>query len=101
MALEPQTVYEGVLGGVSQGLFTVTGAGQMNNAWFAEGTWLPTGAEAPRTGKKAEMPVIKDDRDAPPTLKRSGPDAKPPERSTGEKRGKAASASGNEAGHSA
>jgi len=80
MALEPQTVYEGVLGGVSQGLFTVTGAGQMNNAWFAEGTWLPTGAEAPRTGKKAEMPVIKDDRDAPPTLKRSGPDAKPPEK---------------------
>jgi hypothetical protein len=77
MALEPQTVYEGVLGGVSQGLFTITGAGQMNDAWFAEGTWLPTGAEAPRKGKKAEMPVIKDDRDAPPTLKRPGTEPKP------------------------
>jgi len=77
MALEPQTVYEGVLGGVSQGLFTITGAGQMNNVWFAEGTWLPTGAEAPRKGKKAEMPVIKDDRDAPPTLKRPGSEPKP------------------------
>ena len=85
MALEPQTVYEGVLGGVSQGLFTVTGAGQMNNAWFAEGTWLPTGAEAPRTGKKAEMPVIKDDRDAPPTLKRSGTETKPTEKAPDKK----------------
>jgi hypothetical protein len=49
----------------------------MNDAWFAEGTWLPTGAEAPRKGKKAEMPVIKDDRDAPPTLKRPGSEPKP------------------------
>src|SRR6185369_13281105 len=56
----------------------------MNNAWFAEGTWLPTGAEAPRTGKKAEMPVIKDDRDAPPTLKRSGTE-KPTEKAPDKK----------------
>ena len=80
MALEPQTVYEGVRGGVSQGLFTITGAGQLNGAWMAEGSWLPTGAEPPRKGKKAEMPVIKDDRDAPPTLKRPGSETKPAEK---------------------
>jgi hypothetical protein len=76
MALEPQTVYEGVRAGVPQGLFTITGAGQLNGAWVAEGAWLPTGAEPPRKGKKAEMPVIKDNTDAPPTLKRPGPEPK-------------------------
>jgi hypothetical protein len=86
MALEPQTVYEGVRGGVSQGLFTITGAGQMNDAWFAEGAWLPTGAEPPRKGKKAEMPVIKDDRDGPPTLKRPGPEPKPADKKPSEKK---------------
>jgi len=39
MALESQTVYEAVRTGVSQGLFTVTGALQSKNAWLGEGPW--------------------------------------------------------------
>src|ERR1700730_16645849 len=41
MALEAQTVYEALRSGVSQGLFTVTGALQRPGSWIAEGTWLP------------------------------------------------------------
>jgi hypothetical protein len=77
MAVESGTVYEGLKTGISQGLFTVTGAGQLNNNWMAEGTWLPAGATPPRKGMKAEMPVIKDDKDAPPTLRRPGSNPKP------------------------
>src|SRR6185369_9535020 len=39
MALESGTVYEGIRTGVSQGLFTVSGALQGNNTWIGEGTW--------------------------------------------------------------
>src|SRR5207302_10820962 len=54
MALEPQTVYEAVRTGVSQGLFTITDARQIKNAWIADGTWQPADKDAP---KKIEVPV--------------------------------------------
>jgi hypothetical protein len=82
MAVEPGTVYEGLKTGVSQGLFTATGAGQLNNNWMAEGTWLAAGATPARKGMKAEMPVIKDDTDAPPTLRRPGASPKPESKPT-------------------
>ncbi len=46
MALESGTVYEGVRTGVSQGLFTVTGALQGNNTWVGDGTWQSASAIA-------------------------------------------------------
>src|SRR5207253_2533674 len=39
MALEGGTVYEAVRSGVSQGLFTVTGAARAGSNWIGEGTW--------------------------------------------------------------
>lgn len=75
MALEPETVYEGMATGVPQGLFTITGAGQANGAWIAEGMWVPAGTKPPRKGMKAEMAVIKDDDSGPPKLRRPGSEA--------------------------
>ncbi|MBV9340414.1 MAG: hypothetical protein JO159_05935, partial [Acidobacteria bacterium] len=40
MALQPETVYEGLRSGVPQGLFTVGGAGHTGNEWMAEGKWV-------------------------------------------------------------
>jgi len=70
MALEPQTVYEAVRTGVSQGLFTITDARQIKNAWIADGTWQPADKEAP---KKIEVPVQapqQEETDKPPVLRR-------------------------------
>lgn len=74
MALDFGVVYEGLRGGVSQGLFTVTQPGQAGQNWMAEGTWLPAGATPPRKGMKYEKPT-EDDPDAPPRLHRG--DSKP------------------------
>jgi hypothetical protein len=79
MALEAGTVYEAISTGVSQGLFTVAGAVQANQAWIGEGSWQVAGS-AP--AKKAEAPKhpADDDVGGPPVLRRSGPTpAKPPE----------------------
>ena len=46
MALESGTVYEAVRTGISQGLFTVSGALEANNNWIAEGTWQSASALA-------------------------------------------------------
>ena len=46
MALESGTVYEGFRTGVSQGLFTVTGALHGNNTWLGDGTWQTASAIA-------------------------------------------------------
>src|SRR5437879_3579242 len=59
MALDSGTVYEGERSGTSVGLFTLNGALRSNAAnsshpWLGTGMWLPTGAEAPKTGIKAE-----------------------------------------------
>jgi hypothetical protein len=71
MALEPQTVYEALRTGVSQGLFTITGAGQLKGAWIAEGTWQPAGSLPTKLAHKAdEKPIMGDENDAPPTLRR-------------------------------
>jgi hypothetical protein len=86
MALEPGTVYEAEQAGSSLGLFTVTSALHSNavNAstpWLGTGTWLPAGAEKPKTELKAEtVPVGIDTSDAPPRLTRgaSTPKDAPP-----------------------
>ena len=69
MALDFDTVYEGLRTGVSQGVFTITQPGQLNHVWIAEGTWLPAGMKAPEKSKKYSTPVI-EDKDAPPVLHR-------------------------------
>jgi hypothetical protein len=78
MALEPGTVYEAEETGDSEGLFTISGALHSKSAttpWMATGTYLPKGAEAPKTTRKAEdKPVGLDNSgDEPPRLTRSGP----------------------------
>jgi hypothetical protein len=79
MALEPGTVYEAEGAGDSQGVFTVNGALHSKNSagehpWVGTGTYLPQGAEAPKTTRKAEdVPVGLDSSgDAPPRLTRKG-----------------------------
>lgn len=80
MALDSGTVYEAARTGVSQGLFTISGAlHSSDNRWIGAGTWQPAGAV---TAKKAASPKKKsdDDLDAPPVLHRPGPEkAKSPE----------------------
>jgi hypothetical protein len=72
-------VYEAEQSGDSQGLFTVAGALHSKNSagehpWVGTGTYLPQGAEAPKTTRKAEdVPVGLDNSgDAPPRLTRKG-----------------------------
>ncbi len=78
MALESGTVYEAEQSGDSQGLFTVNGALHSKSPvsahpWVASGTYVPHGAETPKTKHKAEdVPVGLDSRggDEPPRLTR-------------------------------
>ncbi len=77
MALESGTVYEAEQSGDSQGLFTIGGALHSKSPvsehpWVARGTYLPHGAEAPKTKHKAEdVPVGIDSKgDEPPRLTR-------------------------------
>lgn len=85
MALELETVYEGIRTGVSQGLFTVTAAleEKATNTWIGEGTWLPAGSIPPKSANKtsaSSRPRGMDDDEGPPKLRRSTPEkAKPPE----------------------
>jgi len=85
MALESETVYEGIRTGVSQGLFTVTAAleRKVDNTWIAEGTWLPAGSIPPKSANKpagSSKPRGMDEDEGPPKLRRSGPQkAKAPE----------------------
>jgi hypothetical protein len=72
MALESGTVYEAISTGVSQGLFTVAGAVQANQAWIGEGTWQAAGsAPAPKKVGTPTRPAD-DDIGGPPVLRRSG-----------------------------
>ena len=79
MALQPETVYEALKSGVSQGLFTVAGAAHSPEGWFADGKWRSNAqieaakakakAEAEKKAQKAsEEPV----NSGPPRLKRPG-----------------------------
>jgi hypothetical protein len=80
MALESGTVYEAEQSGVPDGLFTINGALQSKSSnsphtWMGTGTYLPPGAEAAKTTRKAEdVPVGlgSSSGDEPPRLTRSG-----------------------------
>ena len=75
LALWSGTVYEGVQSGISQGLFTVTGAleNQETKEWLAEGTWLPAGSIPAKSAKKAgsSEPRGLNDDSGPPVLRRA------------------------------
>jgi outer membrane biosynthesis protein TonB len=87
MALWSETVYEGVLTGVSQGLFTVTGALQRKDEsgateWMAEGSWQSASSLKARSVKKpvSSVPRGMNDDEGPPVLRRAGSEKpKPPE----------------------
>jgi hypothetical protein len=78
MALDSGTVYEAEQEGDSLGLFTISGALHNNTAgsvhpWVGAGSYLPKGAEAATSRRKAEdVPVGMDStgRDEPPRLSR-------------------------------
>ncbi len=80
MALWPETVYEGVRSGISQGLFTVNQAVEdpKTTEWIADGTWLPAGSIPKTIAKKHESSVPRgmDDDSGSPVLRHSG-DKKP------------------------
>jgi hypothetical protein len=86
MALWSDTVYEAIQTGVSQGLFTVTGALQRTktNEWIGEGKWrsassLVAAAKAPKKAESSEPRGMNEDH-GPPVLRRSGAEKpKPPE----------------------
>jgi len=88
MALWSETVYEAIHTGVSQGLFTVTGALQRKGAndateWLGEGTWQS--AEAIKANAAKKKPAYSEPRgmnedEGPPVLRRAGAEKpKPPE----------------------
>jgi hypothetical protein len=78
MALESGTVYEAEQAGDSLGLFTISGALHSKNPgsphpWVGAGSFLPQGADAPSSRRKAEdVPVGMDSSgsDEPPRLSR-------------------------------
>jgi len=76
MALWSEVVYEAEKTGVSQGLFTVTGAlqNQRTGEWMAEGRWQTASALAAATAKTtfAEKPRGMDQDEGPPVLRHSG-----------------------------
>jgi hypothetical protein len=84
MALESGTVYEGFRGGVSLGLFTVTGALQGNNTWLGAGTWQSASAIAAAKDASAKKRAVMskpapEPPEGPPVLRRASPKAKSPE----------------------
>jgi len=79
MALWSETVYEAVRTGVSQGLFTVTGALQRKGAndateWLGEGTWQSEESLKAKAAKKPEAsePRGMNPDEGPPVLRRAG-----------------------------
>jgi hypothetical protein len=76
MALDSGTVYEAEESGESQGLFTINaarhGKSAAANPWVGTGSYLPKGAEAKKTTRKAEdVPLgINGGGDEPPRLTR-------------------------------
>ena len=71
MALEPETVYEGIRSGESQGLFTIARARQVMGIWTAEGKWAPGGPEPEAKPRAALAP--KEEEEGPPVLRRGAP----------------------------
>ena len=70
MALQPDTVYEAVRTGVSQGLFTVMDAFHRGNLWVADGKWEPAGTVPPKKRPAEPIAPRDDDQDKPPVLRR-------------------------------
>ncbi len=83
MALQQDTVYEGVKAGVSQGIFTTAGSARGTDSWFADGKWKTNAqieadkarakAEAEKKAQKASDEPV---NGGPPRLTRPG-DAPP------------------------
>lgn len=79
MALQPETVYEAFKAGVSQGLFTVSGALPEKSGWIADGKWRSSAdIEAEKAKAKAEAakkaqsaPPPEQEIGGPPRLKRA------------------------------
>jgi hypothetical protein len=78
MALQSQTVYEGLKSGVSQGLFTVAGTLHEKDAWLADGKWrsaVEIEADKARAKasavKKTQKAVSDQETSGPPKLKRA------------------------------
>jgi hypothetical protein len=83
MALDSGTVYEAMQTGVSEGLFTVSGALQGNNTWIGEGTWqsaadLAAAAAVAAKKKEARSKPAPEPVEGPPVLRRASA-AKAPE----------------------
>ena len=77
MALQPETLYQGLNYGEPTGWFTVTTPEQVNGNWVAEGTWRPQSAfdvkmaeQAAKQPKKKPSSGINDDS-GPPVLRRA------------------------------
>ena len=91
MALQPETLYQGLNYGEPTGWFTVTTPEQVNGNWVAEGTWKPQSAfdvkmaeQAAKQPKKKASSGINDDS-GPPVLRRApGSGSSAPESSSGE-----------------
>ena len=76
MAIDPETVYEGLKSGVSQGLFTVSGAMSEKESWVADGKWRSTAdiqADKARAKAEAAKKAQKAPEEAggPPKLRRA------------------------------
>jgi hypothetical protein len=76
MALQPDTVYEALKSGVSQGLFTISGAMAENSGWIADGRWRSTAdikADAERNKAEAAKKAYKapEEVSGPPKLRRA------------------------------
>jgi len=70
MALQPETVYEALRAGISQGIFTILYARNSNDNWIAYGTWVPAGAAPAKSTHTAEASPVLGDNNAPPVLRR-------------------------------
>src|SRR5207253_1764607 len=75
MAFQPETVYEALRAGISQGIFTILYARNSNDNWIADGIWVPAGAAPAKSTHTAEASPVLGDNDAPPVLRR--PSEKP------------------------
>jgi hypothetical protein len=76
MALQPETVYEALKSGVSQGLFTISGSMAPDTGWIADGRWRSTAdikADAERNKAEAAKKAYKapEEVSGPPKLRRA------------------------------
>jgi len=82
MALETETVYEGLKTGVSQGFFTINRSHEVLGIWVGEGKWEPAGLKKAEKKKAPLEPV--EEVEGPPVLKRGAADKSADKPKTGE-----------------